>query len=73
MKLVKVERSGASAEGVLIGEDVRIIGGWRPGAAEHCPFTLSRKGLSELKDLLGQSSESVPLSAVVLVSTIELI
>jgi 2-keto-4-pentenoate hydratase/2-oxohepta-3-ene-1,7-dioic acid hydratase in catechol pathway len=49
---------------VLAGEQVRIIGGWRPGPAERCPFTLSYKGLSELKELLGRASESVPLSAV---------
>ena len=62
MKLVKIQRNGASAEGVLVGEDVRIIGGWRPGNADANPFTLSKKPLTELRDLLAAAGESFPLS-----------
>jgi 2-keto-4-pentenoate hydratase/2-oxohepta-3-ene-1,7-dioic acid hydratase in catechol pathway len=71
MKLVKVERNGATAEGVLVGEDVRIVGGWRPGPADRTPFTLGCKGLDDLNSLLAASSESVPLSAVTLAVPID--
>lgn len=64
MKLVKIERDGASAEGVLEGNDVRIIGEWHRGAANEAPFTLSRLHLAELKRLVSKSRETVPLSAV---------
>jgi 2-keto-4-pentenoate hydratase/2-oxohepta-3-ene-1,7-dioic acid hydratase in catechol pathway len=66
MKLVKVEHNGACAEGILLGEDIKIIGAWRPGSAERSSFTLSQKSMSELKALLSNSSESVPLSAATL-------
>jgi 2-keto-4-pentenoate hydratase/2-oxohepta-3-ene-1,7-dioic acid hydratase in catechol pathway len=64
MKLVKVERGGATADGVLVGQDVRVVGGWRPGPAGRNPFTLGGMGLGELNDLLGRSSETVALSDV---------
>ena len=64
MKLVKVERNGSTTEGVLVGDDVRILGGWQLGPAERTPFTLGGKGASELKDLLATASESVPLADV---------
>ena len=64
MKLVKVQRNGATAQGVLVGEEVRIIGGWHEGAPHRVPFTLSQKGMRELNDLLAGAVESVPLSSV---------
>ena len=64
MKLVKIERNGAAAEGVLVGDDVRVIGGWRPGVADDNPFTLGSKGVDELQGLLDGASESVKLSEV---------
>ncbi len=66
MKLVKIERDGATAEGVLEGETVRIIGAWSQTPAEVTPFTLSYMGVDELKRLLAQSKESVALSSVTL-------
>jgi 2-keto-4-pentenoate hydratase/2-oxohepta-3-ene-1,7-dioic acid hydratase in catechol pathway len=66
MKLVKVERDGATAQGVLVGEDVRIVGGWRSGPAATAPFTLGGMPLEALKSALDQSSESAPLSGVTL-------
>jgi len=66
MKLVKIERDGASAEGVLEGDTVRIIGGWSQTPADVTPFTLSYRTVDELKGLLAQSKESLPLSDVTL-------
>ena len=64
MKLVKIERKGATAEGVLVGDEIRIIGAWRPDIADRTPFTLGQKSLGELQELLRGASESVSLSAV---------
>ena len=66
MKLVKVERGGATAQGVLVGDDVRLIGGWHPGPADIAPFTLSGRGMDEIERLLDVSEASVPLAEVTL-------
>jgi len=66
MKLVKIERDGSSAQGIVQGEDVRIVGGWRPGPAESAPFSLGGLALADLQAALAQSSESAPLSDVTL-------
>jgi 2-keto-4-pentenoate hydratase/2-oxohepta-3-ene-1,7-dioic acid hydratase in catechol pathway len=71
MKLVKVERDGATAEGVLSGEDVRIIGEWQAGAADKMPFTLSQKAPGELVQLLAGARESVRLADVTLAVPID--
>ena len=61
MKLVKIERNGSCAEGVLDGETVQVLGGWRSGPADKAPFTLAIKPLTELQRLLGGATERVPL------------
>ena len=71
MKLVKIERNGATAEGVLVGKDVRIVGGWQPAPPERTPFTLSALGLPELQELLRRSTESVRLSDISLAVPID--
>jgi 2-keto-4-pentenoate hydratase/2-oxohepta-3-ene-1,7-dioic acid hydratase in catechol pathway len=71
MKLVKVERGGATAEGVLVGDQVQIVGGWRQGGAERAPFTLSQKSVAELQALLAAAKESVPLAEVTLAVPID--
>ena len=38
MKMVKVERGGINAEGIVVGDDVRIFGEWRRGPADAAPF-----------------------------------
>ena len=58
MKLVKVERDGANAQGILEGDAVRIVGGWREGPADAAPFTLSRLSPEELR---GHSCEETCL------------
>ena len=69
MKLVKVERGGATAEGILEGDGVRIIGDWRPGSADAAPFTLSRFPMTELRAIV--ASETVPLASVTLAVPID--
>ena len=71
MKLVKIERNNATAEGVLLGDDVRIISGWKQGPANQTPFTLSYKAPDELKILLDASRESVPLADALLAVPID--
>ena len=69
MKLVKVERDGANAEGILEGDAVRIVGGWREGPADAAPFTLSRLSPEELRGHSGE--ETVPLASVKLAVPID--
>ena len=71
MKLVKVERAGASAQGVLVGETVRVIGGWTPGPADTARFTLGGLDADELGALLDGSRETVPLAEVTLAVPID--
>ena len=69
MKLVKIVRDGASAEGILEGETVRIVGGWRDGPADSAPFTLSRISSAVLR--ARPSNETVPLASVTLAVPID--
>ena len=69
MKLVKVERGGATADGILEGDDVRIIGQWRPGSADATPFILSRLPMSDLIAVV--ATETVPLASVTLAVPID--
>ena len=64
MKIVKVERNGQHGEGVLVGEVVRLIGGWRPGHADEGSFTLPGQAVEALALLAAQSNEEVPLASV---------
>jgi len=64
MKLVKFERDSKTAEGVLIGETITVIGEWHPLPAHLAPFTLSALGLPALEALLAESTETVALAAV---------
>ena len=71
MKLVKVERGGETAQGVLVGDEVRLIGEWRPGPADVAPFTLSRLATGELEAALASSAETVMLADVTLAVPID--
>ena len=65
MRLAKIERGGANAEGILAADDVvRVIGGWRDGGATQSPFSLSAHSNARLKELLAVSEISVPLQSV---------
>ena len=64
MKLVKVERDGANAEGVLEGSEVSLLSPWRDGEADQAPFALSRLAPGALEQL--PVIETVPLASVVL-------
>ncbi|MBA3896416.1 MAG: fumarylacetoacetate hydrolase family protein, partial [Sphingomonadaceae bacterium] len=64
MKLVKVEREGETGEGLLDGDIVHIVGGWRVGAAADAPFSLSKRSTRELDGLRASAGESVLLSSV---------
>ena len=69
MKLVKIARDGASAEGILEGDSVRIVGGWRDGRADAAQFTLSRISPDELRSR--PTGETVSLSSVTLAVPID--
>jgi 2-keto-4-pentenoate hydratase/2-oxohepta-3-ene-1,7-dioic acid hydratase in catechol pathway len=71
MKLVKIEHDGKSAGGVLVGNDVRVVGDWYQRAADDAPFTLSRLRVAELERLVNESRESVPLSSVSLAVSVD--
>ena len=65
MRIVKIERDGRNAEGVLDGSTVRLAGGWRDGPADRAPFTLSSLAPDEVARRV-QGGETVELSAVTL-------
>ncbi len=71
LKLVKFERNGSCAEGVLDGEVLSVIGGWRAGPADKAPFTLGAKPVAELQDLLGRAQERVAFADVSLAVPID--
>lgn len=71
MKLVKIERDGSCAEGVVFGDEVRIIGDWRSGPAECSAFKLGGKPVDELNRLLANSYQSAPLASVTLAVPID--
>ena len=71
MKLVKVERDGSCAQGVLDGETVQVVGEWRAGPAEKAPFNLAIKPLPELRALVERAQERVPLADVSLAVPID--
>lgn len=64
MKLVKIERAGTTAEGILEGDVVHVVGGWFDGPADSAPFTLSKLGSADLQRLRGAASETIALSSV---------
>lgn len=69
MKLVKIERGGMNAEGILDGDEVRIVGGWRDGPADHAPFELSSLSPGNLAAC--QASETVSLASATLAVPID--
>ena len=69
MKLVKIVRDGASAEGILEGDTVRIVGDWLGGPAVSAPFTLSRISLDELRSR--PAGETASLASVTLAVPID--
>ena len=71
MKIVKVERANAAAEGFLEGDSVRIVGGWQDGPADAASFTLSARSRSELEALYAASTEIAALSSVTLAVPID--
>ena len=71
MKIVKVERAGQTAEGLLEDDTVHIIGGWFDGAAESAPFTLSKRTAAELAGLRSGASEAVQLASVTLAPPVD--
>ncbi len=64
MKLARILRQGMCAEGVLNGENVHIIGGWRGGDPGTTAFALPAQSLSELNRAASDATEIVPLSSV---------
>lgn len=64
MKLVKFSQGGRNAEGVLVGDEVRMVGGWRDGPGDQAPFELSRAAPQAVPGLLASSTLSLPLADV---------
>jgi 2-keto-4-pentenoate hydratase/2-oxohepta-3-ene-1,7-dioic acid hydratase in catechol pathway len=42
VKLVKFEKHGRCASGVVLGEDIAVLGGWHPDPGEYAPFEAVR-------------------------------
>ena len=64
MKLVKIEASGRNAEGVLDGDTVHIVGGWRDGPAGEAGFSLTARWNEDIQRRRDAATERVALSAV---------
>ena len=71
MKIVKVERAGQVAQGLLDGQNVHIIGTWQDGPAEFAAFPLSRRLGEDVHALRGEAQETVALSSVTLAVPID--
>jgi 2-keto-4-pentenoate hydratase/2-oxohepta-3-ene-1,7-dioic acid hydratase in catechol pathway len=71
MKMVKLERHGATAEGLVEGDHVHIVGGWRQGPAEDAPFSLSKRATGDFAGLRAAATETVPLSSITLAVPID--
>ena len=66
MKIVKFEMSGRTAEGVLEGDTIHIVGGWRQGPADEAAFTLPAHSKDDIQRLRDSATEQLPLSSVTL-------
>lgn len=66
MRLVKFERAGRNAEGVLEGDTVRVLGPWRTGPAALAPFLLAGLAPQQLRAAAAASRETLALDDVVL-------
>lgn len=71
MKIVKVERGGQTAEGLIEGDRVHVVGKWFAGPAESAPFALSQRSGEELAALRRDAGESLPLASVTLAPPID--
>jgi 2-keto-4-pentenoate hydratase/2-oxohepta-3-ene-1,7-dioic acid hydratase in catechol pathway len=71
MKLVKFSQGDRNAEGVLTGEHIHLVGGWRHGPVDDAPFELSRAQPDALHAMLGASVERVARSEVKLALPID--
>ena len=71
MKLVKIERNGACAQGFVDGDHVHLAGDWRTGPADTSPFKLSALEKAELDQLRAVSRESVALADATLAVPID--
>ena len=64
MKIVKFERDGSTGEGILDGDIITVLGGWRSVAAHEAAFTLPALSPDELTSRLKSAAEKVSLSDV---------
>lgn len=71
MKLVKIERNGACAQGFVEGDSVHLAGDWLTGPADASPFTLGALGKEELDRLRAASRECVALADATLAVPID--
>jgi 2-keto-4-pentenoate hydratase/2-oxohepta-3-ene-1,7-dioic acid hydratase in catechol pathway len=71
MKLVKFSQGDRNGEGVLVGDQVRIVGGWRAGPVDEAPFELSRASPEAVSGLLAGSELAVARSDVKLALPID--
>ncbi len=66
MKLVKFERGGRNAEGLLEGGLIHLTSDWRHGPADMAPFLLPQWSLAEMQNAAAGLSESVSIADVAL-------
>ncbi|MGE4431986.1 MAG: fumarylacetoacetate hydrolase family protein [Sphingobium sp.] len=64
MKIVKFSRNGSTAQGLLDGDRIEVIGPWIEGDPADAPFELSRRLGEGLDALRGGVTERVALSSV---------
>lgn len=71
MRIVKVERDGATAAGFLEGDVVRLAEDWTPTPADETRFGLSALDFGQLRAIASRTLETVPLSSVSLAAPID--
>ena len=62
MHVVKASRDGACAAGVVIGDEVAIVGPWVEGEPSDASFTLPSYALDDLRTAAEAASQRVPLA-----------
>jgi 2-keto-4-pentenoate hydratase/2-oxohepta-3-ene-1,7-dioic acid hydratase in catechol pathway len=71
MKLVKFQRNGQFAEGIVDGDRVRVLGSWYSSPLGDAPFTLPTRAASDLESMRNTSTESVAIASIRLLPPID--
>lgn len=64
MKIVKIERDGETATGIVEGDSVAVLGPWYPGPADEAPFPIAASAIEDIASRAAAARERLALSEV---------